>query len=82
MKTIHVSLYMQCCCGYLDDVASKGSSKSLLLRVVKLIIGEVPGILHLGLGHVLISVKQRGKQVSNKHIKQSLLSGHSQPAEH
>lgn len=41
-------------CDYLNDVASKGSSKSLLFGVVKLIIGEVPGILHLWLRHVLI----------------------------
>lgn len=82
MKTIHLSLYMQNCCDYLDDVASKGPSKSLLFRVVKLIIGEVPGILHLWLRHVLTSVKQRVRRVSNKHINQSFLSGHSQPAKH
>lgn len=50
----HSISHSQDSCDYLNDVASKGSSKSLLFGVVKLIIGEVPGILHLWLRHVLI----------------------------
>lgn len=38
---------------YLNYVSTKGSPKALLLGIVKLIIGEVPGVLHLRLGHVL-----------------------------
>lgn len=38
---------------YLNDVATKGPPQALLFRIVELIIGEVPGILHFRLWHVL-----------------------------
>lgn len=34
---------------YLNDVATKRSPQALLFRIVELIIGEVPGILHFRL---------------------------------
>lgn len=37
----------------LDNIAAKGSAKALLLGIVKLIIGEVPGIFHFWLRHIL-----------------------------
>lgn len=38
---------------YLNNVATEGPPQALLFRIVELIIGEVPGVLHFRLGHVL-----------------------------
>ena len=43
---------------YLNDVTTKCPPQALLLRVIELIIGEVPGILHFRLRHVLRWQKQ------------------------
>lgn len=61
------------CVPYLDDVSSKGAPKPLLFGVVELIVGQIPWIFDLWLGHIL---KQRGKKVhltSPVHISSSLL---------
>lgn len=38
---------------HLNDVTTKGSSQALLFGIVELIVGQVPGIFNLRLGHVL-----------------------------
>lgn len=38
---------------YLNDVATERPPQALLFRIVELIIGEVPRVLHFRLGHVL-----------------------------
>lgn len=39
---------------YLDNISSKGASKTLLFGVVIFIIGEIPWIFHFWLRHVLM----------------------------
>lgn len=45
-------------CFYLDNISSKGASKTLLLGVVIFIIGEIPWIFHFWLRHVLMTGHQ------------------------
>lgn len=46
-------LYILWTAAYLNDVATECPSQALLFRIVELIIGEVPGVFHFRLGHVL-----------------------------
>lgn len=39
---------------HLNDIATKGPPEALLLRIVELIVGEIPGVFHFRLGHILI----------------------------
>lgn len=39
---------------HLNDIATKGPPETLLLRIVEFIVGEVPGVFHFRLGHILI----------------------------
>lgn len=38
---------------HLNDVSTEGAPQALLFRIVELIIGEVPGVFHFRLRHVL-----------------------------
>lgn len=50
---------------YLDDVSSKGAPKPLLFGVVELIVGQIPSIFNLWLGHILDTSK---KEPNMTHI--------------
>lgn len=47
------SSFFLCATANLNDVATERAPQALLFGIVELIIGEIPGVLHLRLGHVL-----------------------------
>lgn len=57
---------------YLNNVATKSPSETLLLWVVELIVGEVPWVFDFRLGHVLTTEKPRfSVQTTVKKIRNS-----------
>lgn len=57
---------------YLDDVSSKGAPKPLLFGVVELIVGQIPSIFNLWLGHILDTSKKEPNMTHIIHFPNTL----------